>query len=166
MKRLCLLAILILSAPALLAQDEEIPAEKRIAIRQLLVSSGALWLGEQMGDMFLQQLTQSLRAARSDIPAQAFDILEEEVQAVLAEEMDSGNFEEMLYPIYHKYYSLEEIQQLLDFYSSPIGRKSVDVMPELTQESSQAGQAWGMALGPKINERIMRRFAEEGIELD
>ncbi|HAJ75542.1 MAG TPA: hypothetical protein DCM64_03710 [Gammaproteobacteria bacterium] len=69
-----------------------------------------------------------------------------------------------MYPIYHKYYSLEDIQQLLEFYDTDIGRKTIEVLPLLTQESIEVGQSWGMSIGPRIGQRVARRLAEEGIE--
>lgn len=41
-------------------------------------------------------------------------------------------------PIYQKYYSLEELQQLCAFYETPLGRKVGRVTPLVTQEGTLA----------------------------
>ena len=37
--------------------------------------------------------------------------------------------------LYDKYYSKDELQNLVDFYKTPTGQKTIQVMPQLTQES-------------------------------
>ena len=41
--------------------------------------------------------------------------------------------------IYKKYFSDEEIAKLIEFYETPVGKKSIEVMPQLFQEGSQVG---------------------------
>ena len=72
----------------------------------------------------------------------------------------------MIVPIYAQFFTLEEIEEMLVFYRSPVGKKSVEVMPSLTQQSMQAGERWGMLVGPAIGTRITERLAAEGIELE
>jgi|SRR5690554_1138343 len=52
------------------------------------------------------------------------------------------SWEEMREPmadIYRKYFENDEIEQLLTFYRTPVGEKSVDLMPVLFQEGGQLG---------------------------
>jgi len=56
--------------------------------------------------------------------------------------------------------------QLLTFYQTPLGRKTVEIMPLLSQESMQVGQAWGMGLGPIIGQRVSERLADAGITIE
>ena len=82
------------------------------------------------------------------------------------EELAKGDFNNNIIPLYDKYFTLAEIQQLLDFYETDIGKKTIEVMPQLTQESIIIGQQWGESIGPIIGQRITRRLAEEGIEIE
>jgi len=148
------------------AQDSEVSEELESAISQLLVESGALAMGEQMAELFVNQMAQTLRQTRPDLPPAAFEIVREETMAVINEELDRGSFQSMLVPIYAQYYSLEEVQELLAFYRSPIGRKTVESLPALGRDSAQAGERWGMLVGPTIGARITKRLQEEGFELD
>jgi hypothetical protein len=61
-------------------------------------------------------------------------------------------------PIYDKYYTETDIDQLIEFYKSPVGKKMIEVQPQLTQESMLAGQTWGR----QIAEKVMHRMKEKG----
>jgi hypothetical protein len=56
----------------------------------------------------------------------------------------------MIIPIYDKYYSESEIKELTEFYQSALGKKVIATMPQIMQESMQAGQNWGRAIGEKV----------------
>jgi hypothetical protein len=64
-------------------------------------------------------------------------------------------------PAYNKYYTHEEIKQLIIFYESPLGKRLVEVTPLLTQEIMAVGQKWGEKLGQDIvNELIREGYVE------
>ena len=66
--------------------------------------------------------------------------------------------EQMFYPLYDKYFTEDELRGLLAFYKSPVGQKSIEVMPALTQESIQ--KASDLIL-PKIEPVITEVLEEE-----
>jgi hypothetical protein len=72
------------------------------------------------------------------------------------------NTDDLLYaciPVYDKYYTHDEIRQLIAFYETPLGRKVVEVTPPLTQETMAIGQKWGEKLGRDIvNELISEGY--------
>jgi hypothetical protein len=54
---------------------------------------------------------------------------------------------------------------MIRFYSTDLGKKTIRVMPALMQESMAAGQQWGQALGPQIEERVKARLKKEGVAI-
>ena len=50
---------------------------------------------------------------------------------------------ERMVPIYQRHFSAADIQGLLKFYRSPLGRKVVTEMPATMAEGMQLGQEWG-----------------------
>lgn len=46
--------------------------------------------------------------------------------------------------VFHKYFSPEEIQELIEFYETPTGKKIAGVTPEFTKELSERIQKWGV----------------------
>lgn len=154
---------LLLSLPV--AGAEELTQEKRDAIRELMETTGATEIGTMFGNAFVQQISASLQRSNPNVPTRAYEILREEVMETIERELGSGEFFDLLYPIYHKHLTLNDIRELIAFYQTPIGRKAISVLPQLTRESMAAGQRWGQQLGPIIQERVMARFEQEGIKL-
>jgi hypothetical protein len=54
---------------------------------------------------------------------------------------------DLIVPVYDKYLSDEEIKGLIQFYQTPLGQKTLRVMPQLMAESQEAGRKWGEGLG-------------------
>jgi len=143
-----------------------ISKSKRANIVKLLELTGALRIGEQMSQFFVTQMTQSIKATRPDIPEEMFKILAEEVNGVIATAlMQKEGFVGLVIPIYDKYYNEADIKALIKFYQTDIGKKTIEVMPNLIRESMLMGQEWGQKMGPIIQERVMKRFKEKGFDL-
>ena len=53
-------------------------------------------------------------------------------------------------PIYDKYYTTEEINKMIEFYQTPLGKKLIATMPQIMQASIQEGQSWGKEVGEKV----------------
>ncbi|NEQ77810.1 MAG: DUF2059 domain-containing protein [Okeania sp. SIO2C9] len=66
--------------------------------------------------------------------------------------------EEVYYPIYDKYFTEEDLQALIEFYQTPTGRKTIELMPQLFQESMQRT---AQVLNPKIQGIMQEIIAEE-----
>lgn len=62
-------------------------------------------------------------------------------------------------PIYEKHFTHDEIKGLLEFYESPLGKKTLEKMPLVTAECMEAGIAWGRKIGATIEEKHARRAA-------
>jgi hypothetical protein len=146
---------------------DELTLEKQMAIKELLQVTGATQLGELMGNAVAQQMGQTWKQTKPDIDPRAFDIITDEIKALIHEEfVVKESLFPFLYPIYHKYLTLEETNELIRFYKTPIGRKAIHVMPKMTQESMQAGQTWVLTIIPKYQQRVLDRFEKAGIKID
>lgn len=159
--RLLLVLAAVAYSAAGLAEDSF--QERRPDIEQLLEVTGALAIGQQMNAAIVGQMTQLIRQVRPDIPEETLAVIPEEVNGVLSENTDT--LMGAMITLYAKYYTAAEIKEMLRFYESPLGKKTIRVMPALMAEGMQAGQLWGQSLGPIIERRIRARFKEEGVEL-
>jgi hypothetical protein len=145
---------------------EELTAEKKQALKELMEITGAAKMGEMFGAVFVQQMTAFLKQSNPDIDPKAYTIVDEEITKLMHEEfVEKESLQELIYPIYHNYLSLAETRELIRFYKTPVGMKAISVMPQMAQEGMQAGQVWGQTLGPEIERRITARFEKEGITL-
>ncbi len=159
------ICILISSATSTLADD--LTEDKKLLIDELLMLTGAADLGEIFTRIYIAEMTNFLRQAQPDADPRIFTILENEVNEVISDEVGNKKIiNELSYPIYHKYLTSEDLADLIVFYQSDLGKKTLSVMPDISREATLAGQEWGKSLGPQIQQRIMTRFQEEGIELE
>jgi len=102
--------------------------------------------------------------ARPDIPQRVLDVLPQEVDAVIMDNMVT--FKDMIIPLYGKYYTGAEVKEMIRFYSTPLGKKTIETMPAIIAEGYQLGQRWGQGLGPGIQARVQARLKKEGYDLE
>ncbi|MDO3381414.1 DUF2059 domain-containing protein [Gilvimarinus algae] len=67
--------------------------------------------------------------------------------------------------IYKKYFTDAEIEKLIEFYSTPVGAKAIEVMPQLFQEGSQVGMRIAQENQGELMQMLEKAQAEsEGTE--
>jgi len=158
--RNCVLFVLItlaLTVPAI-GQTADGNSEKKDNIRHLMTVMGTEKLTQTMFDQYLQ--------AMKPILAQA-SLKDEEVRKrldrfseIMSEEFNQVNFNTMYIDLYDKYFTNEEIKGLIQFYESPVGKKAVEVLPAITQESMKRGMEVARTVGQKALERLLKEFPE------
>lgn len=129
------LAVLILISPGLAFADD---AAFERDVRRLMVVTGAEAMSEQVVNQMLEMMLVNLSGDAAEY-----------VRRFRAE-LDVSEILEMNVPIYMKHFTHDEIKQLIEFYESPIGKKTVAKLPLVMQESMAAGQKWGEELGQRI----------------
>ena len=118
-------------------------------IRQLFTAMGVNKLGEQIWEQLNERMTKS----NPQIP----DSVWQEIDKEFRSEFSSGKFGEILIPIYRKYFSGDEIKQMIQFYQSPVGKKFVDVAPQLVGEAMAAGEDRGKEIVKRIQEKLKQK---------
>jgi hypothetical protein len=112
---------------------------ERIAdIRHLLAVTGSRDMVNQMKVTLMDQFRQS----SPNLPPDMF-------REMLAE-MKAEDLEEAIIPIYLKHFTADDIKHLIAFYESPFGKKVTRVMPQILQESNEAGMNWGQSVVTKV----------------
>lgn len=148
------------------AGAEPIDPAKRADIEKLIRITGPPDVTRQTSHFFIRQFSQTIKASRPDLPAKTYQILTEEINKVVDEHMTArGGFLDMVVPIYAKYFDHREIKELLKFYQTDLGKKTIKVWPLILQESMLLAQDWWKSLAPVIKEKVNARFNKEGIEL-
>ena len=128
------------------SSSSDISSDKEQAIRKLMEMIGATDLGAQVNQQLLGQM-------RFDFPE-----VPEALWAEIAEALDPAELTSLAIPIYDRHFTMEELQALIDFYTTPIGQKIVNKLPLVAQESNAIGQQWGETKALEI----MQRLAEQG----
>lgn len=139
-------------APAT-APAVKIDPAKEADIRKLLEVTGAKELAIQtMGGMeksIRPMLTASLPAG--EYREKLIDLF----FAKFHSKADTQHIVDMAVPVYDKYFSDEEINGLVQFYGTPLGRKTLQVLPKLMGELQDQGRAWGQQLGRQSMEEVL-----------
>ena len=162
-KRLLLIFLyLTLSHPVV---GEELDPAKAAAIRELLEVTGAEVDREQLARNFTQQMISVLQASNTTLPPGSAEIIAREVDQVIEEQLRNEVLQKKMYIIYARYFTLVEIQGLIEFNRSDIGRKANRVMPILMRESMSAAQTWSEEIGPVLSRRVREKLETEGITI-
>lgn len=121
MKKIAIVATLLFTAIAARAEEP---------VYELVDIMGGQEQVAQMHNQFVEMIGSSNPQMSPYIP-----VIREWAETYLSWE----DMREPMADIYRKYFENEEIAKLLEFYKSPVGQKSVELMPILFQEGGQLG---------------------------
>ncbi|HSF23858.1 MAG TPA: DUF2059 domain-containing protein [Blastocatellia bacterium] len=156
------------------AQDEITP-EKRALIKELYLATRADKLAESFTNAILTQMERDLPKLLSESPEMmGVRSDRQEAQTIVSETSarvfrrfkelmpQRINFtevmEQMFYPIYDKFFTEAELKDLVAFYKSPTGQKSIGVMPQLMQDATRRSS---MALNERVMDLVTEVLQEE-----
>ncbi|WP_223606747.1 DUF2059 domain-containing protein [Chryseobacterium sp. OSA05B] len=114
-------------------------------VRELIKVMGA----DKMAISGMQHQVQEIKKSSPDISDEFFN----EFMA----EVTTERITELYIPIYSKYYSESEVDDLIRFYKSPVGQKTISVLPAIMKESIEAGQKMGREIGLKVKEKLDKK---------
>lgn len=158
-----LLIVIVLTVCSQFTIAAELSDKKRKVIDELLVITGALEIGEAMGTQATKQFVAAMLQNGQNPDQKLIAIVQDELTTIMREEfIDNGFIRNISYDIYHKHFTLEELQFTLDFYKTPIGAKMAKLLPQVSQEAMMAGQKHGESLQPLVQRRLTARLKAEG----
>lgn len=91
-------------------------------------------------------ITNTMKKLEFSFPQVSPDVIREFMSGVDADKA----VEDILVPIYQRHFSPSEIQELLRFYESPVGKKMMAVQPQIMQEALETIQPWGHELAKEF----------------
>ncbi len=68
---------------------------------------------------------------------------------------------ELMAPVYERHLGEEDIQKLIEFYESPLGKRFVEKMPQIISESQAVGMEYGERAGKEITAEMEKVFSKE-----
>ncbi|MFT7306794.1 MAG: hypothetical protein ACI9P7_002062, partial [Candidatus Azotimanducaceae bacterium] len=101
--------------------EESVERAKLAAIKELITVTGAATNSEQYARAFSQQLVSVLRISNPQLSNTAIQIVNDEVGFSVREAFSEESLQREIYPIYARYFTLEELQGLIAFNKSPAG---------------------------------------------
>jgi hypothetical protein len=121
-------------------------ASKKDKIKNMLELTGSVKLGVQIA----QNVISSFREKYTHIDQHFWDELEKEIKP--------DELINTVIPIYEKYYTEDDIDKIILFYNSPVGKKMIEMTPLILQESMTSGKNWSQ----QIAEIIIQRLKDKG----
>lgn len=120
---------------------------KNKKIEDLMIITGS-------GDLGVTILNNMIDSFKKNTPE-----IDESFWNEFKKEFNAKELIDLMIPIYDKYYTESDIDELIKFYKTPIGKKTISNMPLLMQESMKVGQLWGQSIG----EKAINRLKEKGM---
>ena len=160
-----LLLTTLLLAVSIGIHADELNAEKKAVIDEMLQVTGALKMGEAMGAAIGGQMISALAQQQGEVDPKIVAVTQDEINQIMHDEfIANGLVNQISYDIYHRHFTTAELREIVAFYKSPTGAKAARLAPEMMRESMMAGQKHVQTLDGVIRERLAARFAAEGIK--
>ncbi len=147
MKKVLVLLFVLIASLSVQAQTQSktYPA----TLKKFLEASGSMETFQSVIGTMMGQF----KSMYTSVPEDVWTEFEKEFSATSMDDLVS-----LLAPIYEKHMTEADLNEVIKFYSSPVGKKMAEKTPLISQESMTAGQAWGM----KIGERVQAKMKEKG----
>ncbi|MBO9153438.1 DUF2059 domain-containing protein [Chitinophaga sp. GCM10012297] len=145
MKKIVTMLACLFLAQAVFSQTRPTPEK----VKELMQLTGAANLGIQM----MNNMIVEFRKLAPHVDSTFWQDFMKEV--------DVDEMENMVIPVYQQHFTAADVDGLIAFYRSELGRKMVSKLPLVTQECYKIGQQYGEKLG----KRVVERLKAEGIDL-
>ena len=146
MKYVLALTLLLVSSMCM-ASD----AAKRESVDELMQITGV----DSMVDAMYSQMEGMLQGMSQQMGVQPdeksiYDAYHKKMVALMRTEMSWDKMKEPMTEIYLSNFNEKEIQGMLDFYKSEVGKATLEKLPVVMQQSMQVGQKLAQNMMPKI----------------
>ncbi len=139
-----MIAFLVLSFVFTVSGYAQSNAEYSAALKKMFLVSGS----NETYKMAIKQMI-SMYKSQSTLSPEKLKSLEDEMLKTSMKDLT-----DMLVPIYQKYMTISDINEMIKFYESPVGKKFAKNSPAITQESMKIGQEWGMKIGQELKNKL------------
>lgn len=147
------------------AQERPVPAPSTKSIelaRELIVAMGAAKQLEAVVPAISQQIAMLMKQQQQRYAREIDEVFKLVSQRMLERQ---GELIGIVAPLYAKRFSESELNEMLGFFKTAVGRKMSEQLPAITQESMQAGMQWGRSLGQELEREVRRELKSRGIDL-
>lgn len=142
-------AFLLAATTKTLAQTQDVEYKK--SLKEMMTLSGGLASAEAM----IPQMMTMIKQTAPSVPEAFWDAL-----TAKWTEKFTVRMVELYVPVYQKYFTLDELKQIVAFYETPIGRKLGASTPAISLDGMQLGQQLGLEMVSEIQEEIAAQGKE------
>jgi len=137
--------------------DTEISDEKQALIDTLLkqVGHSADEISNQIITSYLQQITAVIKQSEPDISPETLQEIAITVStAVQQQVVEQDKYKAMIYPIYDRHFTEQELQKIIEFNQTDFGKKLLKVVPLVFSQHQHVFSELSLDLAPEVNKRI------------
>lgn len=138
------------------ANDDAALAEKKqLAAKFLQVTEGEQ-LGMQMAEAVIGQFRSFYTRGDRQLPDAVWGEIVDEIRSVFQDAMPE--LMDSTAQIYADHFTQTELQEILVFYQTDTGRKTLEMLPQIMDESIRQSQSWAQKLVPTVQQRVADRL--------
>ncbi len=141
---LCGLVLFVFSSFTSRAQKN---VEYNEALTEMLEASGTM---DAYQGMVIEMISM-MRTVSTNIDDEIWEKFEKKFTNVSMDELITK-----LEPVYAKYYTLEDLKNIIQFYETPTGQKIKETTPNVLEESMKIGKEWGLEVGAELMQEIIK----------
>ena len=146
MKRVILvISILVVSLSSTFGQVDN---SYKSTLKMMLQVAGS----EETFNTAIKQMFSMYKQQKTNVPDSIWVGLEQEISKTSIDDLV-----DMILPVYQKYMTETDLNGIIEFYQTPIGKKYAEKTPLIMQESMQVGQQWGMEIGKKFEDKLKKK---------
>ena len=139
-------------------------AFREAMVEFLTIQDAAQVIDDQMTYGIAQQTLGSIAASGVEITEPIQTIVVDAARATVGSKIGDVEYLAELYtPLYSEIYSESELRELIAFWKSPLGKKTIDTMPRLSEGSQQVLQEASVQFIPDFEAVIAKKFEDAGI---
>jgi hypothetical protein len=133
---------------------EKVDPSKEAAIRHLMEITDT----SKMGDRISNMITMRVRSVMSQaLPQDQLEKFMESFSDKFSTGAPPSAVTDAIIPIYARHFSMEDVQNLIQFYESPLGQRVVKNLPLVAQESQEIG----LDLDQKAAMNVLRSMSDD-----
>lgn len=131
--------------------------------KEFMAAAQSVRLADQMLTLMEKPLAQLIEKANPGRGKEIADLLREKLFPAMRERLPE--FTELAAHVYAKHFTAAELDQLIAFYDSPIGKKLLAEQPAMLSEMNAVAQAWGQNLAMDVMRKLAPEFEKRGLAM-
>ena len=161
-----LLALLLFSTPTASAEGKIDPGMRDAISKVLVVQNTPQMVEDQLTYGIADQMLSAIAASGITVTEAMQVIVVDVARKSFGSRISDIEYLTDLYaPVYVEHYSEKDLRELIAFWESPVGKKTIAVMPKMTQDSSIILQEASATFLPEFEATVAKRLEEAGIAI-
>lgn len=166
MNKAVIFSLLIFSCSGFAHAEPEIPIAKRQAIDKLMQTTETAKNMRLGLPLVIHEIFQTLKTEHPSLGARDADDIEKVMLDLMISRIDGPDgFVARSYPIYDKFLTLEEIEELTNFYATPVGQKIQRIGPAMNVQELLLSRQVAMEMFPLVQMKMLELMKERGVKV-